>query len=305
MLGVRVATVLVAASFASASVAQSPVTGTLETFWVARSGEAGARHRLSWAEFHWRFHPRMMATASYTDMSVRRMLDEICLRFDGDREMVRVGRLRTAFGFSDWTELYYNGFNNLPLVRSTPIMDGIRLARNDSGVELTHFAGSFQVQAALVDAPLSEYQILPERPRYGMVRLQWDLTPVIAGLNLMAGLDSKRRITGLDLRWTAPRVQVRGETFLGSGEARDASGYYVDAAYRIPRFSRTQAVARTEGFSRQAQTFRQHTLGLRQLIGATIGLNLNYAWSEGVDPGRVGVVPTPGWSLQGMYRITF
>jgi hypothetical protein len=301
----RIPTALIAFALGVKALAQAPVSGTVETFFVASSPKKGFVHRLSWAELNGRLRDNVKATLSLTELPNMRMLDEACLAFEAGPNMVRAGRIRTAFGLSDWSELYYNGFNHLPLIRLFPVVGGLNLLRSDSGIEITTSTGTVQVQAALIDTDPSRFQVLPHRMRHATARLQTAVGPAIIGANVLTGLSGDDRVFGLDFRWATTRFLLRGETLHGSGPGPTSSGYYLDLAYRIPKATRTQLVGRSEGFSGLGGVYRLQTVGVRHFVHPMVGLNLNYGWSTGEDVSRFGGAAPEGWTLQTMLRMTF
>jgi hypothetical protein len=278
---------------------------TVETYFLARDGSKGLNHRLSWLEVNARFNDATSTTVSFLEMPNRRMLDEVYGRFDFTGGSVRAGRMATAFGLSDWSERFYNGFNHIPLVRLFPLADGLRLTRDDSGVETTVYGAGYQIQLALVDNDLNSFQVLPERFRTATVRIQADQWSTIFGLNALRDFDKDRNVYGIDFRWTHPRFLVKAEAFKGSDAEKLASGYYIDAAYRVPKMPRTQLCARTESYKMTGAYFHQETRGIRQVFRDIVSVNLNYGWSHGTDGGFLSNAVPNGWSLQTMLRLNF
>lgn len=285
--------------------AQVQVDTVLETYFLASEDARGFAHALSWGEMRVRFNPQFKATFSYTQMPTRKTYDEVCLTFEAGPQIVRVGRFRTAFGYSDWSELFYNGFNHRPLVRTLPIVDGLRLNRDDSGVEVTFGGPKVQVQAAVIDPEVTAYQLGPTRLRAGSVRVQGEVGEALVALNALSYFGDDRLVYGVDARWATPRLQVRFEGFAGAGGTFNAAGYNLDGAYRLPGLTRTQLVARTESMELRTGAIQVHTFGVRHLVSERIGLNLNYGWIEGRNPGNLATRAPERWSLQATYRVSF
>jgi hypothetical protein len=233
------------------------------------------------------------------------MYDEVLVEFQKGSDMLRLGRLRTNFGFSNWSELFYNGFNHRPVVRNLALIDGVRLLRNDVGVEFTTTRTGFQTMVALVDTRATAYEVGFTRLNAGIARIETYRGPFIVGIDLLNEFENDDRIYGFDLRYTVPFLQVRAEAFAGAGTPNAASGYYVDAAYRLPGLTRTQLVGRTEGFDGAQGKFDLHTLGARQVVGDSLWFNLNYAWNGGTRPGQLGTRAREGWTLMTTFRVTF
>jgi hypothetical protein len=295
-------------AFAGCTVApaQVEVKTVLETYFLASEDAGGFAHALSWGEMNVRFNPQWKATLSFTRMPTRETYDELCLSFEPKGgQLFRVGRIRTAFGFSDWSELYYNGFNHRPLVRSQPLVDGLRLNRDDAGVEATFGGPKLQIQTAILDPEVTAYQVGPTHLRAGTVRAQTEVGDALIAFNALSYFGDDRLIYGLDARWTTARIQVRIEAFAGAGGQFNGSGYNLDGAYRLPGLPRTQLVARTESMELRTGAIQVHTFGVRHLLTETIGFNLNYGWIEGRNPGNLGNRAPERWSLQATYRVSF
>src|SRR5579864_538014 len=64
-------------------------------------------------------------------------VEDVFMRFARGDNALKVGRFRSALGFSDWSEMYYTPINALPMVRDyyANIAPGLPLNRNDRGVE--------------------------------------------------------------------------------------------------------------------------------------------------------------------------
>lgn len=277
---------------------------TLETYFTSMKEARGWNHSSSWAETHAYVGNRWRFTYSYIAMPATDVYDEACVTYFGARDIVRFGRLRTEFGFSNWSELFYNGFNARPVVRIVQLIPGTRLSRNDVGLEWTTGGPALQAQIGLLDTKVRPHDVKFKRLRATTVRLQTEAGPIIAGADVLNDFDQRDTIYGLDLRGTWPYLQVRAEGFAGAGSADAARGYYVDATYRLPSFERTQFVGRSETFQPKGSAFQAYTLGVRQVVGS-VGLNLNYVQGEGKRPAGLGTRLREGWTLLGTYRVTF
>jgi hypothetical protein len=261
---------------------------------------------MSWGEIHARVNPNFKGTLSYTQFPTRKMLDEACLAFENGPVMVRAGRFRTAFGFSNWSELFYTGINHAPLIRSQPLAPGLRLLRDDTGVEVTEAGPWVQIQAALVDTSPSQFELSPTQLRAASLRVQSAFGPLILGLDALPSLRGDSSVYGLDARWTSPRFLVRAEYMRGVGDGATASGYYADVAYRIPRVQRTQFVVRTELLDRSVGgEYRLHTVGLRYIYSPNFTIAGNYGWGDGSAPLSVSKSGSLGWSLRTLFQVHF
>ena len=297
-------------SLAMLSSAFAQLTGTVETYFQSDSQKRGVQNLFSWAEVEYRANANLKGTVSYIAASGFNALDEACLSLESGLHILRLGRMHTAFGFSDWSEEYYNGFNHLPLVRTAPLIDGLGLTRDDSGAEITFGGPHVQVQAAVVDTNLDTYQFAPKHFDASTARLQVAMGSIIVGLDSLWRFNEGEGIAGLDIRWTIPHLIVRGEFMGGIADEDRASGFYVDATYRLPRFERTQLVGRYERlYCTDQGDFVLQTLGLRQVVGPNLTLNVNYGWGSGAAAGLYGSPITEpalqGWSARAMFQIHF
>ncbi|RYG26295.1 hypothetical protein EON82_03855 [bacterium] len=298
---------LAAVALAARAWAQAPVYGVLESYFIANRTTPGAIHRLSWGEFNWRALPNVKLTGSFTQMPDNWTLDEVCAAVDYKSSMLRVGRMRTAFGFNNWSEVFYNGFNHVPLVRMSPLTDGMRLTRDDSGLEFTTYLGGLQIQVAAVDTSLGDGQITPDNVDTGTVRLQGESGRFVLGLDAMKRLRHEPGVYGFDLRYTAPYVTSRVEYFNGDGSP-SSQGYYADVQYRLPGHPRTSIVGMTEMFDKDKTgkpTFL-HTVGVRQFFTRHLAVNLNYGWGSRLDNlPAIRMQGLDNWTLRAMFQIQF
>ncbi len=307
MILLRISLPLAALSIAASASAQAPVYGVLETYFISSRTTPGAIHKMTWGEFNYRPVSNLKLTYSFTVTPDSHTLDETCVAWDTKDVLVRAGRLRTSFGFSDWSDLRYTGFNHVPLVRSQKLSEGTSLNRNDSGVEVTTNYGGVQIQAAAIDTSLAIEEITPENIDTGLLRLQAPVGPFIVGIDGLRSLRHGQGIYGFDLRYTTPRLTSRTEYFSGDGKT-SAQGYYTDVQYRLPGFSRTQLVGMTEWLDKKTSNKRSmlYTLGLRQIVTPNFTLNVNYGWGGGLD--NLSSIRSQGldnWSARALFQIQF
>lgn len=307
MNALRLTLPLAALSFAAVASAQAPVYGVLETYFRMNRLTPGAIHQMTWGEFNYRPVSNLKLTYSFTVMPEDHTLDETCAAWDGPNVLVRAGRIRTSFGFSDWSDLRYTGFNHVPLIRSQRISDATSLNRDDSGVEVTTNVGTVQIQAAALDTSIAIEQITPDNIDTGMLRLQAPVGPFIVGLDSLRSLRHEQGVYGFDLRYTTPHLTSRAEYFSGNGKT-SAQGYYADIQYRLPGLPRTQLVGMTEWFDKKTSDKRTmlHTVGLRQVVTPNFTLNVNYGWGGGLD--NVASIRMQGldnWSARALFQIQF
>lgn len=295
---------LVTASAMGAAQTAYPISGVLESYFLASPTRRGAQHQLSWGELVARPASQVRLTYSFTQFPSYRTHDEAYAEIASGQTLVRAGRMRSAFGFSDWSEIMYNGINHIPLIRLTNLGGGIQPLRNDSGVEITTSVGGLQVQAAALDPTLTRRQILPDRITAGNVRVQAAMGDLLLGLSAFNDFATRQTNLGLDARWTSTRIQVRGEIMRGSGRSSSWGGY-VDAFLRLPNHHRTQAVARTEVVDRwNAPPITLQTVGLRQILSPNVTVALNYGWGDNLAAQRYAT-GFAGWTLRSMFQVRF
>jgi hypothetical protein len=285
----------------------SPVHGVLESYFFGTRLDHGAVHKLTWGEFYWRPTNDLKVMYSFGVVPGGHVTDEAYVSYEKQDFMVRAGRMRTSFGFNDWANLFYNGFNSIPLVRLAPLSDGLNLTRQDSGVEFTKDVGTVQVQAAAFETGLERDQITPNDISTGIVRVQVPAGPFIVGLDALHRLRHDGGIYGLDVRYTAPHVIGRAEYFAGDGPGSGHGGY-ADVQYRLPNLPRTQLVARSEFLKPGGggDTLVRHTLGVRQILNEYFQINLNYGWGENLlNAPAFPAGGTDNWSLRAMFQLHF
>jgi hypothetical protein len=303
----RLSLPIIALSLMASARAQSPVYGVLESYFKADRTTHGAMHRMSWGELNWRVQPNLKLTGSFTQMPDNWTLDEVAASLDYKGSMLRAGRMRTAFGFNNWSELYYNGFNHVPLVRGNALVDGTRLGRDDSGLEFTTNLSGLQLQVAAVDTHLVDQQITPNNVDTGILRLQGASGRFVLGLDALKRLRHEQGIYGFDLRYTAPYVTSRTEFFTGDGDG-SSLGYYADVQYRLPGLPRTSLVGMTEMFDKNKTgkpTFL-HTVGVRQFFTKYLAVNVNYGWGSRVENVKsIRMQGLDNWSARAMFQYQF
>jgi hypothetical protein len=255
--------------------------------------------RAGWLELKADLNDKLSVTNTYLIFPTFSMLDETCINLNLGAAVVRVGRLRNGFGFNDWSEHWYNAFIKLPIVRMspmTPYYTGVWSF--DAGIDARLSLGPVEIKTGLLDPKIDSWQIVPKNANYGMARVQSVFGPLILGANAMGKLgrtqDEDFTAYGLDFKWTAPRIMLRGELIRSVNQGEWSGGYYFDAFYRPAGMSRTQLGIRFQeaAFLGSAVT-RQQTIGIRQLLTPMLAANLNYGFASG--PGASGL---KGWSFQ-------
>lgn len=235
-------------------------------------------------------------------------LDENFLELGKDRLDWRVGRFRSAFGHSDWSDLYYSGFTRFPLMRMSPLGNNLRLTRFDTGLSVRGEEKALEYQLGWIDPFPRTYALLPNHPDHLVARLQTYRANVILGLNTLLKLDASgvgaTHLFDLDFRWSAPQVQARGELLVGQAQGRHAEGYYLDLFYHPLKSYRTTFLARLEGMAAtggDSGWSQLYTLGIKQIVSPLLTLELTRAWGNGVAPGEY----VRGWALQAVTFVHF
>ena len=306
----RLISTAIASASASAVLGIIPpptVSSVVEGYFLADQEHRGAVNQLYWGETNVRFSSKWKITGSYLLTPKSHSFDEAYVAYEDGPNSVRVGRIRTEFGFSDWSELFYNGFNHIPLVRVVPLVDHLALTRDDAGAEATAKIGPLQLQASAIDAGVGSDQLSPQKISYSTVRLQSSLGGLILGADYLTKLSGDAKIYGLDARFTVPHWIFRGEAFHGDGPNSNG-GYYIDAVYRIPSLSRTEIVGRIEGVANAPSTPQTilHTVGARQIINRYFSVNVNYGWGSGITDGSYAYsLGLAGWTGRLMFQVQF
>ena len=200
---------------------------------------------------------------------------------------IRVGRYRTPFGISGRSDHAYNGFLRAPMIRYSEYW---ALSNNflETGVDI--IAGTPRLHG---EVSLGVAQDQDEFARRGglnkVVRLQGSVGPSIVGASYIRTRPSAARsfarghaaFTGVDMRWMASGVQLRGEWIEGQPwDGVRTFGGYVDAIIHRPRMGRVTAVARVERLDYLAGRFssfpRRYTLGARVNVIDHLVTHLNF-----------------------------
>lgn len=285
---------------ASACIAQddSKLHLTLENYSIGQQGTGGLDQRLCWLQLTADASSNFSFTNTYLLMPSKSLLDETFVRFNGGSTIVRAGRVRSAFGFNDWSDYYYDAIIGLPMVRFMPLQPYMGLLRFDTGFDVRSVAGPFEYQVGLIDPANSSFQWTPKHLTYGVARLQTHVGSLILGASALSKLgkfgDDDTKAFGLDFRWTAERVQLRGELIRSSSDSGSTNGFYIDAFYRPPKFYRTQLGARVQSLDFFTGAIsQQYTLGLRQILTPSLAATLNYGLGSGGAASSLR-----GWSFE-------
>jgi len=306
---------------------QNPVHGIFEQYLGTDPSHRGVQGTLSFLELDGDLSPSFKLVGSVAFTPDWDWLEEEYAQLNWKSNLFKFGRFRSPFGFNNWSEMYYTPFIGLPIIRGygTEIVPNRSINRQDGGVEAEGGGGALQYQLAVVDSAMSDWEVTPRQMDTAIGRLQ------VSGGQFMIGLDGfakesnhrsgpGEQMAGIDFRWTAPRVQVRGEFVKGIGN-QGTSGYYVDLFYRPPGLARTQLGARVQGIdaynkpSADSTSFKYYqtapneygseaipshsagtlyTLAVRQFLTSNFTLDVNYGMGANI-PQTNGL---SGWSVQ-------
>jgi hypothetical protein len=199
---------------------------------------------------------------------------------------VRAGRYRTPFGIYSRSDHAYNGFLRAPLIRYGNYW---ALSNNflEGGASVMAGAPRLFVEASL---GLPQDQDVQGR-RNGLdsvVRVQGSVGPFIIAASHIHTQPSVARtfaagstvFSGIDVRWMAGGVQLRGEWIDGQpfGDARTFGGY-VDAIVHRPVMGPVTAVVRAERLdyvARSSSFPRRYTAGARIRLSSALVGQINF-----------------------------
>ena len=309
-LGIKQATVFIALCVTTFVAAQNPgvqLSGTFENYYFAKQQKRGAQHRITWMQLTAEVNPHLRFVATEQQRISANSLDETYGEFEHGGTTLRAGVMRRTIGFGDWAELYYTGFIAFPMIRGEYLGDNINLLQLDTGVQVSGGSPNLQYQASLVDSARSSRQFFPQKLDHAIARIQTAKGPFIigaSGFKQVVGSDeSKVRIYGLDIRWTAPQIQIRAEADKVDTDESTSEGYYIDTFYRPGKSTKSRLMARAEGFRAPyvSATAVRYTFGLRQVLTENFTLSVNYGIGNRVAPANSNV----GWSAQLMTSVHF
>ncbi|HEY3780182.1 MAG TPA: hypothetical protein VGL56_03800 [Fimbriimonadaceae bacterium] len=309
-----------------------PIHGIYEEYFETDPTHRGVVSMLDYLQLHADVSKSWRLVASYCQVPGDKWLEETYAEYDNGPDLVRLGRIRSDFGFSTWSQLYYTPMVMVPMIRSygLDVVPGISLDRLDRGAEYETSRGIFQLQVAAVDSRNDDWHVVPGSLDTAIARLQVSLGPVLLGLNGLGKASDNvgpgEQMAGVDLIWTMPRLQVRGEVIKGFG-SQGAKGYYADVFYRPPGLARTQVGARAQavraltqftdtayasyggnldedpalGVATSYQTSQAYTFAARQFLTPNLTLSVNYGIGNNTPLSR----PLLGWSTQLQFNYRF
>lgn len=306
-----------------------PIQVLFEEYFQASSGHRGVAPEMFYFRAQANPSSALRIVGSYVAQPGWNWLDDNYAQLDFGNATARVGRFRSDFGFSNWSELYYTPFIQLPMVRAYGFnfVPGIPLNRLDRGIEIQDSFGPVQVQAALVDSSDNDWQIIPRQLDTGVARIQFAAGSIMLGLNGFAkvadNLGPAAQMVAADFRWTGPRAQFRAEVDKGAG-SQGATGYYADLFYRPPKLARTQLGFRVQGIDKPASPDAWwpsgaysddswarpapsrprgvvYSCALRQFLTRYFTLSVNYGAGANLPESK----PLLGWSGQLLFSLRF
>ncbi len=205
-------------------------------------------------------------------------------------ERLQLGIVRLPFGLYNSQETYTSGLIDYPLVRGDYALQSVNW-----GVPGVRFGGgSSQIQGevAVFGGQSSGVWNNLNNTRGVDARVQLYRGNTILGLSHWAGSSSTdfhspgeqvTHVSGLDIRYTLPRLVLRGEYMLGKLAGDNLNGWYLDAYYRLPKYEKMTLVARVEQFKPGSDEFmsKQITLGARYTLTPEWILAMNWRRNNG------------------------
>lgn len=185
---------------------------------------------------------------------------------------VRAGRYRTPFGISSRGDYGYTGFVRAPLIRY-----GERFALSNTwlehGVDIIAGSPRLYVETS-VGVPRDEGELRRRSGLDGAVRVQGYYKALIVGASrLHSGRDralgsfaqGRSVFNGVDARWTANGIQVRGEWIFGRPfDGVDTTGGYLDLLVHRRTLGIVTPLLRVERLDYDAGPF---SLNLQRVTG--------------------------------------
>jgi hypothetical protein len=291
----------------AAAQTQPSVSGVIETYWLADKNVAGATQQFTWAEIKARVTDNWSTTWSGSDFGSIGVYDETYVRYEKDFGSIRAGRMRTSFGYSDWSDLFYTGINHKPLVREANLVRRTRLDRDDSGAEASVNFGPLQVQVALIDIYPTRAQVGPGELDRATLTAQYGFGPLILGVEALEKTDFSQKVYGGSFTYTVPHWLFKGEYFEGVGPG-GAHGSYVDATYRIPFLVRSELCGRYDELRAAGSTTQTQleTVGFRYIFSKNLNANINYGWGRELTySGYANNLGLAGWTARMMFQVQF
>lgn len=281
------------------------IHGTVEQYFSTLSGQRGISGDLRWIQLTDDIGPSWGAAAGWYQEWGEQQLDENYVSYDSRGYGARMGRFRSSFGFSTWSDQHYTPFIALPAIRSyVPVSGHLNLYRLDRGAEVSARRGALQCNVDLVDSDESDWKLLPDQANTAIGRVQYASGRAILGLNGLVKDGSNQihedRIADFDFRYAMPRVILRGELVSGQQYGAGSNGFYTDLMYRPVGLARTQVGVRFQGIDHigaywyPSYNSELYTFAARQILSKNLTLDVNYG-TGGRIPADYGI---RGWSTQ-------
>ena len=283
------------------------VSGVLEYYlWAYEKGDrVESNQHARYLSLKANVNSTIGLTAGHMIFKGTQMLDENFVSLNKGDLHLQVGRFRPAFGIYSWDDNYYIPLLRAPIVRNNTIGNNYVQNRFDTGVNVIGGSRALQYQIGLVDDNAGAYEIMPTHPDHVLVRLQTYANSVILGANALVSMHDtgkkKTNMFGLDWRWTASQIQVRGEVFGGEAHGKNVTAYYVDAYYHPVALYRTTFGLRTEAVTTDKGVAQLYTLGARQVITPYLSLQISHSWENGIAPAAA----YRGWAVQAITTLHF
>lgn len=298
---------LITSCISGQSSTSTPWSGVLETYLQAARPTQGLFYSEDWLEVRKRMSDDWRVVLTYDYQPGNFSFDANFVEYDQPDMYLRLGRIRSDFGFGQWSDTNYNVEIADPLIRQDPILPNLGLNRLDIGVELQKDFGLWQLTVSDLDVDTGPVQMQPEDMNWQQARLQTQVGPVILAANvLVKEFDLQgpggEMVSG-DFRWTTPQLRARGEFVRGAAPGFSTEGYYVDLTYRFSKLYRTELGARNEAYDVLGSGRRTSltTFGVRQIVGSSVTLNLNYTFGNAFGDFET----MPGWAFQAVYFVHF
>lgn len=225
---------------ASNSRAQGRFSGELETFFSAMKfkgpfigRERGTRLLGVYDTGAWSFQ---LSYFLYP-LCEYREIGESGVTYRAGSLAIRAGRFLPAIGQSEWYQQWHSGFIIVPQIEYTTF-DGVpNRTRPVNGIDADYVFGKFRAQAGVHCKDLEEERLLASNLEQSFVRLQGYEGNVVAGVSYWADtktFGSNRRNVTLDVRWTIPNLNLRGEYSWNHSATNKVHGGFIEAHYRLP-----------------------------------------------------------------------
>jgi hypothetical protein len=272
---------------------RTSLSAAIENYYQAftSGGNIQGQDRARWWNVELNSGSGLGLTAGLLQLSFGDILDENCIRLGKSGAEWRVGRFRSAFGQSDWSDNWYNGFPRMSMLRGTMTPSRFRLTRFDTGIDVGSMKGPVEYHLGLIDVNPNFWQLTPRNADHVVARVQTYHGPLILGFNGLASTErpgAKTALYDLDFRWSRPQLILRGEIMAGEAGGQSAHGYYVDAYFHPIWMHKTTLLGRVEGTL--AGTFapppgnavwaQAYTAGVKQVITPYLTLEMTHAWGN-------------------------